>query len=162
MAKKVAVPDEEDIRSGGIRTKKKHNKCCTCCLIALIVILVILVAWFVTGWLLGDKYTKEYFGLTMGDTLGVVNDLYWTDDEDVVKRPFKASDLDGFYSEIKRNVLLKDSAEIDFDAELNDAISKYLNDGKSENAALRKSDKDGEPDAGESVTEGNGEGGDGG
>ncbi len=162
MAKKVAVPDEEDIRSGGIRTKKKHNKCCTCCLIALIVILVILVAGFVTGWLLGDKYTKEYFGLTMGDTLGVVNDLYWTNDEDVVKRPFKASDLDGFYSEIKRNVLLKDSAEVDFDAALDEAISKYLNEGKSENAALRKSDKDGEPDDGESVAESNGEGVDGG
>ena len=157
MAKKVAVPDEEDIRSSGIRTKKKHNKCCTCCLIALIVILVILVAGFVTGWLLGDKYTKEYFGLTMGDTLGVVNDLYWTKDKDVVKRPFKASDLDGFYSEIKRNVLLKDSAEVDFDTALNDAISKYLNKGKSENAALRKSDNDGESD-GESDAEGNGEG----
>lgn len=157
MAKKVAVPDESDIESGGIKTKKKRNKCCTCCLIAFIIMLIILVAGFVAGWFLGDKYTKEYFGLTMGDTMGVVNDLYWTKDKDVVKRPFKASDLDGFYSEIKRNVLLKDSAEVDFDTALNEAVNKFLKDDKpSVKANARKAANEGEPEDGES---GDGEGG---
>lgn len=127
MAKKVAVPDEKTVEENGGIKKKKRNKCCTCCLIALFVVLVIFVAAFTTGWIIGDKYTKKLFGLSMGDTLGVVNDLYWTGDSDVVTRPYSKKDLNGFYSEIKRNVLLKDEAEIDFDSALNDAINKYLN-----------------------------------
>lgn len=130
MAKKIAVPDEHAVdQNGRIKARKKHNKCCTCCLIALVVVLVILVAAFVVGWILGDKYTKKYFGLSMGDTFGVVNDLYWTDDDDVVKRKFSQKDLNGFYSEIKRNILLKDDADIDFDSALQKAIDKYIGGG---------------------------------
>ncbi|MDE7164370.1 MAG: hypothetical protein K2O04_03000 [Clostridiales bacterium] len=132
MAKRVAVPDEETVEeNGGIKAKKKRNCCCTCCLIVLIVVLVIFLAAFVAGWILGDKYTKKLFGLSMADTMGVVNDLYWTDDDDVVTRPFNQKDLNGFYSEIKRNILLKDEVEVDFDTALNAAIDKYLESGES-------------------------------
>lgn len=128
MAKKVAIPDEDTIeQNGGVKKKKKRNCCCTCCLVAVIVMLVLFLGAFITGWVLGDKYTKKLFGLSMGDTLGVVNDLYWTDDSDVVTRPYTSKDLNGFYNEIKRNILLKESAEIDFQSALDAAVDKYLN-----------------------------------
>lgn len=130
MAKKVAVPDEDVIeQNGGVKKKKKRNCCCTCCLVVVIVTLVLFLGAFITGWILGDKYTKELFGLSMGDTLGVVSDLYWTDDSDVVTRPYSAKDLNGFYSEIKRNILLKDSADVDFQSALDAAVDKYINGG---------------------------------
>lgn len=126
MANKVAVPEGTD---GGNESPiiKKRSKCCTCCLIFVIVMLVIFGAAFGVGWYFGDKFTKEYFGMSLGDTLGVASDLYWTDDADVVKRPFKKSDVDGFYTEIKRNLLLKEDAEVDFDAALIESIEKYFN-----------------------------------
>ncbi|MDE6201448.1 MAG: hypothetical protein K2M47_06200 [Clostridiales bacterium] len=142
MAKKVAVPDEYVVeKNGGIKKKKKRNCCCTCCLVAFIVVLVLFLAAFVTGWILGDKYTKKLFGLSMGDTLGVLGDLYWTDDDDVVTRPYTKKDLDGFYSEIKRNILLKDSADVDFGTALDAAVEKFLAsdkaaDSQSLNAAV--------------------------
>ncbi|MDE7405316.1 MAG: hypothetical protein K2M89_00375 [Clostridiales bacterium] len=128
MAKKVAVPDEDTIeQNGGLKKKKKRNCCCTCCLVAVIVMLVLFLGAFIAGWILGDKYTKKLFGLSMGDTLGVLSDLYWTDDKDVVIRPYTSKDLNSFYSEIKKNILLKDSAEIDFQSALDAAVDKYLN-----------------------------------
>ncbi len=147
MAKKVAVPDEDAIeQNGGIKKKKKHNCCCTCCLVVIIIMLVLFLGAFITGWILGDKYTKKLFGLSMGDTLGVVSDLYWTDDSDVVSRPYTSKDLDGFYSEIKRNVLLKDSAEIDFESALNAAVDKYLNSDSTAPQLNASSDGDGNPE----------------
>lgn len=128
MAKKVAVPNEDIVeKNGGVNKKKKRNCCCTCCLVVVIVMLVLFLGAFIAGWILGDKYTKKLFGLSMGDTLGVVSDLYWTDDSDVVTRPYSKKDLDGFYSEIKRNILLKDSADVDFGSALDAAVEKYLN-----------------------------------
>ncbi|MDE6029914.1 MAG: hypothetical protein K2F90_06325 [Clostridiales bacterium] len=135
MAKKVAVPDESEIeRNGGVKKKKKRNCCCTCCLVVIIIMLVLFLGAFITGWILGDKYTKKLFGLSMGDTLGVVGDLYWTDDSDVVTRPYTKKDLNGFYNEIKRNIFLKDDTEIDFQSALDAAIDKFLNDDGNGNA----------------------------
>ncbi|MDE5592606.1 MAG: hypothetical protein K2I75_01585, partial [Clostridiales bacterium] len=150
MAKKVAVPDEDLIeQNGGVKKKKKRNCCCTCCLVVVIVMLVLFLGAFITGWILGDKYTKKLFGLSMGETLGVVNDLYWTDDSDVVTRPYTANDLNGFYNEIKRNVLLKDSAEIDFQAALDAAVEKYLNDDDVAPQLNASGDSDGDGDGGD-------------
>ncbi len=127
MAKKVATFDDEneEKHDGHVRIKKR-SKCCTCCLVFCIVTLVILAAAFGIGWYFGDKFTRQELGLSLGDTLGVIGDLYWTDDGDVVKRPYSNKDLDGFYSEIKRNVLLKDNADVDFDKALDDAVRKYF------------------------------------
>lgn len=149
MAKKIVDHDEEEVeKNGGIKAKRKRACCCSCCLIVLIVTLVIFLAAFITGWFLGDKYTKELFDLSMGDTMGVVGDLYWTNDKDVVTNPYSSSDIDGFYSEIKRNILLKDSAEVDFDSALKSAIDKYLGIDASAQA-LNSSDGEGEGSSGE-------------
>lgn len=152
MAKKVAVPDEETVEeNGGIKAKKKRNCCCTCCLVVLIVVLVIFLAAFIVGWILGDKYTQELFGMSMGDTVGVVNDLYWTDDDDVVTHPFSQNDLNGFYSEIKRNILLKDDVEVKFDDALDKAIDKYL--GGDTTAQTLNAGSEGEGNSEESDSE---------
>ncbi|MCH5164891.1 MAG: hypothetical protein J1G01_00630 [Clostridiales bacterium] len=126
MANKVAVKDGEKAPKENGKIKKKRSKCCTCCLIFLIVMLVIFGAAFGVGWYFGDKFTKENLGMSLGDTLGVLSDLYWTDDSDVVKNPYKAKDIEGFYAEFKRNVFLKEDAEIDFDSALADAINNYF------------------------------------
>lgn len=105
MAKKVAVPDSDgQIEKENL--KKKRNRCCTCCLAFLIVIVVIFGAAFGVGWYFGDKFTKENFGMSLGDSLGVINDLYWTDDKDVVKNSFKPEDVDGFYSQITAHIFI--------------------------------------------------------
>lgn len=162
IAKKVAVPDEEG-RTDNNKIKKKRSKCCTCCLIFVIVMLVIFGAAFGVGWYFGDKFTKENFGMSFGDTLGVLNDLYWTDDKDVVKNPYKSSDLDGFYTQIKRNILLKDDADVDFDAALLQALDKYLSDGAAAHALNNGNDSGGDgntggDNAGEGANDGSGEG----
>lgn len=126
MAKKIAVQ-----RDDGETPKKKRRRCCTCCLIFLIVMLVIFSAAFGVGWYFGDKFTKENFDMSLSETLGVLNDLYWADDDDVVTNKYSESDIDGFYTQVKRNVLLKDDAEIDFDSALLRAVEKYLGDGVS-------------------------------
>lgn len=157
MAKKVVThtdgtetPEERDARLKG---KRKHKKCCTCCLVFLIVSVVILATAFGIGWYFGDKYTKQYLDMSLGDSLGVVSDLYWTKDKDVVKNPYSDSDLDDFYSEIKKNLLLKEDANIDFDTALNNAMKSYLSSGDdadgAQTSALRKS-AEGESDAQES------------
>ena len=83
MAKKIAVPEQGS--EGTIQEKtfgRKRSKCCTCCLVLLVVNLVILAAGVGIGWYFGDKFTRREFGMSLGDTLGVVSDMYWTDDGD--------------------------------------------------------------------------------
>ena len=146
MARKVVVPD--DNKSGGTRVKKKRSKCCTCCITALITSIVLLAIAFTVGWFLGDKYLKQNFGVTMKETWSVFTGLYGTKDKDVVTNPYNASDLDGFYSEIKTNILLKSDADVDFKAALNEAIQGYLG-GSSADAANAKNigaRNEGEPD----------------
>ena len=135
MAEKVAIPEIENNDGQPIKPKKKKNKCCTCCLVFLIVILVILAAAFGIGWYFGDKFTKESLDMSLGDTLGVMSDLYWTDDKDVVTNPYSADDVNGFYSQIKRNILLKDSAEVDFAGALDKAVAKYMSSDSSAHEA---------------------------
>ncbi len=135
MAKKVVVEDQATEENRPI--KKKRSKCCACCVAILVFILVILAAAFGVGWYFGDKFTKQQLGMSLGETLGVVGDLYWTDDGDVVKNPYTQADLDKFYKEIKRNVLLKESAEVDFDGALSAAVDKYLQSGEAQGQAAR-------------------------
>ncbi len=137
MARKVVVPDDKS--NDGVKVKKKRSKCCTCCIVALIVSVVLLAVIFCVGWFLGDKYLKQYFGVTMKDTMSVVTSLYGKKDKHVVTNPYNASDLDGFYSEIKENILLKSDADIDFDAALESAINKYLGISDEADSAQIKS-----------------------
>lgn len=144
MAKKVVVP-EDGVTEDNKPKVKKRSKCCTCCLVFLIVVLVILAAAFGVGWYLGDKFTKEYLDMSLGDTLGVVSDLYWANDKKVVSNPYTADDLDGFYKEIKRNIMLKEDTDIDFDGALEKALDEFLSEsgGGSDNANVSRSLNDG-------------------
>lgn len=147
MAKKVVVPTDDNNSAGGEkRPKKKRSKCCTCCLAVLIALIVILGAAFGVGWYFGDKFTRQYLDLSLADTLGVVNDLYWTKDKDVVKNPFSQDDLNGFYTEIKSNMFLKPDANVDLDVALDSALKKYTGtaNGGAATARARNADGDGE------------------
>ncbi len=150
MAKKVVVPTDEDKKTddNGVAVKKKRSKCCTCLIVFAIVSIVILAAVFGVGWYFGDKYSKEFFNMTLGDTLGVVGDLYWTDDEDVVSRPYKEKNINGFYKEIKKNILLKEDADIDFKSALQKAVDNYLAKDDADSAQNRNADADSGADAG--------------
>lgn len=146
MSKKaIAVDETEESETpksdkSDIKPPRKRSKCCTCCLVALIVVLIILAAAFGVGWYFGDKFTKANLGMSLKDTFGVASDLYWTKDKDVVTNPFTDDDLDGFYSQIKTNILLKSDAEIDFDAALKKALDGLNSDGaESAQAAPRNS-----------------------
>ncbi len=155
MAKKVVVsPDEEDEidnKESCKRARRKRSKCCTCCLVFLTVCLVLIAAIFGAGWYFGDKYAKEYFGLSLGDTFGVLNDFYWTKDDDVVTNPYNDKDLDGFYNEIKENMLLRTDIDVDFDEALKSALDAYLEQNKPETAGLKKSTTDGEEVGGNEI-----------
>lgn len=134
MARKVVVPESE----GGkpIKKKKGLNKCCSCLLVFGIVVLVILGIAFGIGWYFGDKYCKEYLDMSLGDAFGVVNKLYWANDEKVVKNPYSDEDLGKFYNEIKENILLKSDAEVDFDSALNSAIEGFVKKDSAAKSAL--------------------------
>lgn len=120
----------KNVKSNLDGEKSKHgNKCCTCCLVFIIIAIIFVGAAFGVGWYFGDKYSREYLGMPLGDALGVVSDLYGASDKDVVNNPYSDEDLDGFYSELKRNVMLKESADIDFDEALDLAIDEFIENG---------------------------------
>lgn len=158
MAKKVVVSpdeDEEFDKENRKNKRKKRSKCCTCCLAFLTVCLVLVAAIFGVGWYFGDKYAKEYLGLSLGDTFGVLNGFYWTKDDDVVTNPYNKKDLDAFYGEIKENLLLKTDAEIDFDDAIKSALDSYLGDSGSKTATSDGSTPDGSGDSGSGDSGGN-------
>lgn len=131
MAKKVAA-SQTDIAQNKGKVKKKHGKCFTCCMTTLVIFVVFLAAAFGVGWYFGDKYTKQMFGMSLGDTLGVLGDLYWTDDSDVVKNPYNNNDLNDVYKEIKRNIFLRADADVNFEAALEKALGNFLGDKKTQ------------------------------
>lgn len=143
MAKKVVVPDD------GPKVKKKRSKCCTCCLAALIVCLLLFAVVACAGWVLGDKYAKQYLDMSMKDAMGVMTGLYGANDKKVVKYGFdKETDLDGFYDELKANIFLRTDKDIDFDAALRTAVDAFIDaqgnaQGKS---AAPKNAADGDTD----------------
>lgn len=135
MAKKVVASPDDEEESGG-KKKKKRSWCCTCCLVLLVISFVFNAAILGVGWFFGDKYSKEYLNMSLGDVFGVVNGLYWTND-DFIKNPYdKNKDLDGFYGEIKKNVLLKTDAPIDFSSALEKAVEDYLINGEAKSASV--------------------------
>ena len=145
MAKKVVVAPEDE-ENGGEKKKKKRSWCCTCCLMLLAVCFVLNAAILGVGWYFGDKYSKQYFDMSLTDVFGVVNGMYWAND-DFIEKPFdKDKDLDGFYGEIKKNVLLKTDAPIDFDAALEKAIVGYLEKGEAQSASVLRKMSDGSGD----------------
>ncbi len=149
MAKKVIVPENGDGKSPVV--SKRRHRGLSCLLAFLITVLAICGIVFGIGWYFGDKYSKLYLEMPLSDTLGVMNELYWTKDKDVVKKPFSDDDLDGFYSEIKQNILLRSDAEVDFDAAIERAVSDIMKKEESAVGEVRNfsgGDEDGESESG--------------
>ena len=124
MAKKVVVTDDK-AKAG---KSKKKKVCLTCFLVFVVVNLVLFAGVFGAGWYFGDVYSRQYLDMPLGDVVGVMNGLYWSNDKKVVKNGFTDEDRQGLYGEIKANMLLKTDVEIDFDAELLRAIDSVMAD----------------------------------
>ena len=154
MAKKVVVP--ETAGGGGVKRERgKRSKCCTCCIAILIALVVILSGAFAAGWFIGDKFTKQYFDMSMGDTMGVVGGLYYAKDKKVVKNPYGDEDLDKFYGQIKTNILLKEDADADFHKALTDALTGMLGADQSSAEAgriVKPKNADGDSDTGGAIS----------
>lgn len=156
MAKKV-IASTDKVNADGENIEKKPVKknrgvCCTCCLIVLVFLIVVLAASFGVGWYIGDKMTKQYLDMSLADTFDVMNELYWTKDKHVVTNPYSDEDLNGFYNQIKTNMLLKEGADIDFDAAIEAALRQMNgNDGQDKDGAeaAPKTSADGGTDGGE-------------
>ena len=151
MARKVVVPENKDGNSPVV--SKRRHRGLSCLLAFLITCLVIFAIVFGIGWYFGDMYSKEYLGMPLSDTVGVLNGLYWTKDKDVVKRPYSESDLDGFYDEIKQNILLKEDADVDFDSALKSVLSDMMKQDGSNSARVRNSSAGDDGEDGESGSE---------
>lgn len=106
----TAEPDQEE--SNGAPKKKKKHCCRNCCITILVIFLVIFVGVIGAGWYFGDKYSKQYFGMDIGHTIGVLQGLYGTKQKDVVKNGPSATDEEAFYSELKTQLMLKDDVEL--------------------------------------------------
>lgn len=154
MAKKIVITedeDDEDEKKAKKKEKKKRHKCCTCCLIILCVFIVIFGAAFGVGWYFGDKYSKQYLDMPLSDVFGVVSDLYWTKDKDVVTNPYGSDDLNGFYSELKENILLKADADVDFDELIEETVkSMTKTDSQGRLVVVKRNDSEENTGSGES------------
>lgn len=134
MAKKIVAFDEREFNGPDKKAEKKgkrKNRCCSCCLAMQVFTLIIFAIAGVAGWVLGDKFTRQTLDMSLADTLGVVGGLYWKSDKDVVTHGYSNDDLDKFYLEVKRNILLKDSAEVDFNRALDAAINRFVTTSSS-------------------------------
>lgn len=125
------------------KPKKKKHRCLSCCLAAFIVWLVLSSAAFGVGWYFGDQFTQQQLGIPFGDVFGMLTNLYWADEKKIVTNPYNDDDLNGFYSQIKSNILLKDDVEIDFEAAIRKAVESM---GEQQSANSTKRNADGEPD----------------
>lgn len=93
--------------------KKKRSCCCTCCITVLVLFIVIVAAGIGVGWYFGDKYTKQFFDMSLLEVTGVTNSLYFANDKKVVKNAPSDYDLQVFYSELKEQLFLKDDVVLD-------------------------------------------------
>ena len=88
MAKKVVVTDDK-AKAG---KSKKKKVCLTCFLVFVVVNLVLFAGVFGAGWYFGDVYSRQYLDMPLGDVVGVMNGLYWSNDKKVVKNGFTDED----------------------------------------------------------------------
>ena len=122
MAKKVVVTDNAE----NVKPRKKRSWCCSCLIAVAVVCVVFTVALCGVGWYFGDIYSRRYFDMSLTDTFGVLNGLYWSNDKKVVKYGFEESDRNDLYDQIKSNLLLKTDTVIDFDDALSGAIDSLI------------------------------------
>lgn len=105
------------------KKKKKRSCCCTCCITVLVIFLVIVAAGVGVGWYFGDKYSKQFFDMSLGEVFGVTNSLYWANDKKVVENAYGEDDLNVFYNELKEQLLLKDDVNFDL-ANIADSVNE--------------------------------------
>ena len=127
MSKRVVVNEDGTV-------KKKRSCCCSCFLTVFIVGLVILIGGTITGCVFLNKFTEEKFDMSLKETFGVVSSLYWAKDKDIVTNGYDASDSQALENELKKQLFLKESADLDIVAAVREA------------AALAGSGPEAEPD----------------
>ena len=124
MSKRVVVNADGTI-------KKKRGCCCSCFLTVFIISLVLIVGGTIVGCVFLDKFTKEKFDMSLKETFGVVSSLYWAKDKDIVTNGYTEADEEGFNSEIKKQLFLKDSAQLDIAGAVQEALALTGNGGQS-------------------------------
>lgn len=103
--------------------KKKRSCCCTCFLVVFIISLTVLIGGTIGGCIFLNSYTKKHFDMSLGECFGVVRSLYGAKDKKMVTNPYNDADLDGFNTQIKRQLFLKDSAELDVVAAVREMLA---------------------------------------
>lgn len=98
---------------------KKKRGCCGCLTTVFVVFLVLLCAGAGVGWYFGDQFTKKNYDMSFGECFGIVGDVYSASNKDIVTNPYTKADLDAFYDNLKAQLFLKPSVQIDADTILN-------------------------------------------
>lgn len=102
--------------------KKKHG--CRNCFFTMLVFVVIIG---VSGYFVGDYYAKQYLGVGAGDIFGILWDVRYTGSKDkIVTNSYSDEDLRKFNNEIKKQLFLKDSVDLD-SSELIESVIKGMN-----------------------------------
>lgn len=138
--------------------KKKKSGCGTVCLVVLIVIVAILGIGTGVGYVVGNKYTKEYLDMPLSECLGVVGSLYWASDKKMVDNGFDDTDYDKFETEFKHQLFLKDEVELDLTEAAKLLMGGDENEQTPNAVALYRAEADGaegnaptDPDTGDST-----------
>lgn len=115
MGEKRVVLEEKNRKTKPVRKKKKKSCCCSCLATFAIVTVVVLAVGVGAGWYFGDKYTRENLDMSLSECFSVVANLYAPDEKKIVTNGYTDSDLNGFYSDLKKALFLNDSADVDVD-----------------------------------------------
>lgn len=116
MSKRVVVNEDGTV-------KKKRSCCCSCFLTVFIVGLIVLIGGTVVGCIFLNKFTEERFDMSLKETFGVVSSLYWAKDKDIVTNGYDASDSQALENEIKQQLFLKESADLDIVGAVREAVA---------------------------------------
>lgn len=116
MSKRVVVNEDGTV-------KKKRSCCCSCFLTVFIVGLIVLIGGTVVGCVFLNKFTEERFDMSLKETFGVVSSLYWAKDKDIVTNGYDASDSQALENEIKQQLFLKESADLDIVGAVREAVA---------------------------------------
>lgn len=110
---------------------KKKKGCLRGCLTSLLTFVIIIGVLFGVACGVGNHFSKQYLGLGIFDCFGIVGDvLHNPKKSKVVTNPYSAEDAKAFEGEIKKQLFLKESTQIDLDKLLKvgtDAINPVSN-----------------------------------
>ena len=139
-AKRVVVDKNQGSKKDKTKKKKKKSCCLTCFLVFLITSIVLFAALVGVGCYVGNIYTTQYLGMSIGECFQVVGGLYSPKEKKIVTNAYdEEKDLDAFEAQLKHAVFLKEDTEIDYEEILELALSGLK---KSENNAGSRADGD--------------------